>query len=73
MVQDDPDKRPDMDAVVASFQKIRKGLSSSKLDARLVKRSESGVQTVVKDIGHNVGSIFRRPLFWLGKATAGSG
>jgi len=43
MVQDDPTKRPNMDEVVAEFEVIRKGLSTSKLRSRLVERNENPI------------------------------
>ncbi|KAJ7091961.1 hypothetical protein B0H15DRAFT_777902, partial [Mycena belliarum] len=41
MVQDDPAKRPNIDEVVARFEKIMGGLSSWKLRSRVVKKTES--------------------------------
>ncbi|KAJ6461161.1 kinase-like domain-containing protein [Mycena vitilis] len=40
MVQDDPTKRPDIDEVVARFDKIQRRLSSWKLRSRVVKEGE---------------------------------
>jgi hypothetical protein len=59
MVQVDPTKRPNMNEVVESFTKLKKGLSPSKLEVRLVKKSETRLETVAKDVSHNVCTYFR--------------
>ena len=43
MVNDDPTKRPNMDEVVAEFDIIRRGLSTSKLRSRLVDLDENPI------------------------------
>ncbi|KAF9244433.1 hypothetical protein BU15DRAFT_85845 [Melanogaster broomeanus] len=63
MVQDDPNKRPTMDEVVARFEDIRKGLSRSKLRSRVISRDEKGFDGVFRDVAHwtrRIGFVIRR-------------
>ena len=50
MVQDDPAKRPNMDEVVAEFEVIRRGLSTSKLRSRVVERGEGPITGFFRNI-----------------------
>jgi hypothetical protein len=60
MVQDDPSKRPSMDDVMIDFTELVKNLSCSKLNARLVSRNESVVETFVRDASYAVRGFFSR-------------
>jgi hypothetical protein len=60
MVQDDPSKRPSMDDVMTEFTKLVKNLSRAKLNARLVNRKESFVETLVRDTSYAVRGFFPR-------------
>ena len=50
MVQDDPSKRPNSDEIVAAFEVIRKGLSTSKLRSRVVEKGESRVVCFFRNV-----------------------
>ena len=52
MVHDDPEKRPTMDEVVASFKEISSKLSACQLRARLVKHNDGLVLNVLKGVHH---------------------
>ena len=52
MVQEDPQKRPTIDEVVARFEKISDGLSSWKLRSRVVKRDDSTVAGFFRTLAH---------------------
>jgi hypothetical protein len=52
MVQDDPEKRPTMDEVVARFETIRKGLSPWKLRSRVVKENDSVLGGFFRGVAH---------------------
>jgi hypothetical protein len=56
MVQDDPAKRPNMDEVVAEFEVIRRGLSTSTLRSRVVERDED----IIVSFSRNVAAWIRR-------------
>lgn len=57
MVQEDPDKRPDIDVVVNRFEQIRATLSPSKLRSRLVNKNETGAQRVFRGFKHVLRNI----------------
>ena len=52
MIQADPDKRPEMDEVVAQFDDIRRGLSQRKLRSRVVDVDEDLFERVVRTTSH---------------------
>jgi uncharacterized NAD(P)/FAD-binding protein YdhS len=52
MVQDNPDKRPTMDEVIARFETIRKDLSTRKLRSRVSRRSEWWIIGFFRAVGH---------------------
>lgn len=52
MVQDDPGKRPNIDEVVARFQRIHDSLSRWRLRSRMIYRDEIGVHRVYRGIKH---------------------
>lgn len=52
MIQSDPDKRPEMDEVVARFDDIRRGLSRRKLRSRVVDVEEDLFERVVRTTSH---------------------
>jgi hypothetical protein len=64
MVQDDPQKRPTMDEVVARFEAIQKSLSSWKLRSRVVPRKDKffpgiihGAQHWIRRIGFTLSGV----------------
>ena len=52
MIQADPDKRPQMDEVVARFDDIRRGLSRRRLRSRVVDVDEDLFERVVRTTSH---------------------
>lgn len=52
MVQDNPQQRPDMDAVAARFAEIRTGLSQATLRSRPALKSEFFIASAVRDVMH---------------------
>lgn len=52
MVQADPSNRPNMDEVVARFNKICAGLSSWKLRSRVVDKDEEKIERVTRSVHH---------------------
>ena len=52
MIQQEPDKRPKIDEVVAQFDDIRRALSRRKLRSRVVDVNEDLFERVVRTASH---------------------
>jgi hypothetical protein len=52
MTQDDPAKRPTMDVVVDRFNRIRQGLTNTKLRARIPDRNEGSIKSLYRHLSH---------------------
>lgn len=52
MVQDEPGMRPTMDQVLERFESIRKGLTSTKLRARIADIDEGVLTALLRDLSH---------------------
>lgn len=62
MVQDEPGKRPTVDAVVSRFDEIRVSLQARKLHSRLVANDENRVERVVKSMKYALVRKVSHPL-----------
>ena len=62
MVQDEPEKRPTIDEVIARFDEIRASLQARKLRSRLVANNENRVERVVKSMKHALVRKVSHPL-----------
>jgi hypothetical protein len=63
MVQEDPQKRPTMDEVVARFTDLQGTLSSWKLRSRVVPRMDSVIHGIILGVRHwirRIGYIAKR-------------
>ncbi|KAG1848167.1 kinase-like domain-containing protein [Suillus tomentosus] len=63
MVQDDPRKRPTMDAVVERFESIRQQLSTWKLRSRVISKDEGPFENLYRGVTHwsrRIGFIVKR-------------
>lgn len=54
MVQDDPEKRPDMDAVVDRYAELLTSRRTRSLRGRLAKKRENPVAGIFRRVSHSI-------------------